>query len=193
MTIYADTEVRLKACTACRVVRPLDRFAFESAGRPARRTVCKVCNAARKQSLEYRSSEAQKARNRRRLDPAYAAQLTEQGRKHASTPKGRANRMYLAAEQRAGVLGLEFTVEQDWIEAALVRGVCERTYIPFSFDRPAPGLRFNPYAPSLDRIDPFKGYTADNVQVVCNAYNLGKNQFTDAQFLAFCKRVVAAS
>lgn len=114
-------------------------------------------------------------------------------RNYGKTIRGRANRLFLAARHRATVAGLEITIDQGFVERALAVGHCARTNIKWCFESPGDGRRFNPYAPSLDRIDPFAGYTPENTQVVCNAYNLAKNQFTDAQFLAFCRRVVGAA
>lgn len=37
----------------------------------------------------------------------------------------------------------------------------------------------NPRDPSIDRINNSKGYTADNIQLVCAWYNLMKNEWSD--------------
>lgn len=42
-----------------------------------------------------------------------------------------------------------------------------------------------PNSPSLDRIDPRKGYTPDNVRVVCQFVNLAKNAMPDHLFRAW--------
>jgi hypothetical protein len=52
------------------------------------------------------------------------------------------------------------------------------------------GRSRHPRSPSLDRIDRTKGYTADNVQVVCWQYNIAKGELDDANFVRFCRRVV---
>lgn len=46
------------------------------------------------------------------------------------------------------------------------------------------------YTASVDRIDSTKGYIEGNVQFVCRAVNLMKNQFTHSFFLDMCKKVV---
>ena len=41
------------------------------------------------------------------------------------------------------------------------------------------------FAPSIDRIDSSKGYTPDNIQIVCCAYNMGKKNMSDDDFENF--------
>lgn len=84
-----------------------------------------------------------------------------------------------------------FTVTLARIEVALMIGKCERTGISFDLT-PHENYSRHPFAPSLDRKDAFGPYNDDNVQVVCNAYNIGKNQMTDEEYIEFCRAVVAA-
>jgi hypothetical protein len=60
---------------------------------------------------------------------------------------------------------------RDWLKAKVDAGVCELTGTPFDFS----GRKGNPYAPSLDRIDSSKGYTRDNVRLVCFGLNAAMN------------------
>lgn len=43
---------------------------------------------------------------------------------------------------------------------------------------------------SIDRILPEKGYTMDNIQLVCMACNQMKNDLTEEQLYEFCKKIV---
>lgn len=47
--------------------------------------------------------------------------------------------------------------------------------------------------PSLDRIDSTKGYTRDNVHIVCAAVNIIKNDMPHREFLLWCARITAAT
>jgi hypothetical protein len=49
----------------------------------------------------------------------------------------------------------------------------------------------NIFCPSLDRIDPTKGYVKGNVRVVCHGYNLAKHEGTDADVLKLARAIVA--
>lgn len=45
------------------------------------------------------------------------------------------------------------------------------------------------YSASIDRIDNSIGYIEGNIRLVCQIINLGMNEFTDEDFLTFCKAV----
>lgn len=51
-------------------------------------------------------------------------------------------------------------------------------------------LTRNPNSPSLDKIDPHKGYTRDNVRLVCWWYNVSKQQFSDEEVIRYCQLVI---
>ena len=46
------------------------------------------------------------------------------------------------------------------------------------------------YSVSLDRIDPEKGYTLDNLQLVCHAANMMKGTFSENELLKFCEAII---
>jgi hypothetical protein len=47
----------------------------------------------------------------------------------------------------------------------------------FSYGDTPKNHRYLPFSPSLDKIDPKKGYTKDNVRLVITAINLALNNF----------------
>ena len=66
---------------------------------------------------------------------------------------------------------------------------CAVTGIAFDMTR---SLRHgNLFVPSLDRIDPNKGYIVGNVRVVVHGYNLAKLNGTDADVLKLARAIVA--
>jgi hypothetical protein len=46
---------------------------------------------------------------------------------------------------------------------------------------------------SIDRIDNTRGYTADNIQFVCDWANTAKNQLSVDEFVRLCQRVVSTN
>lgn len=92
--------------------------------------------------------------------------------------KYRAMTLLNGAKQRAKLKGIECTLTLEWIEEKLKNGVCEMTGIKFvikEYSKREEYLRIHPHSPSLDQILPSKGYTKENVQVVCDQFNKMKN------------------
>ena len=160
-----------KICSRCNQSLPIEGFHKGNASY-GKMSWCKKCANAYKVEAHRKNPEKRQAFDTKRL----------------ASPVGRASNIYRAAKRRALAKGVDFSVSICRIEQAVVDGVCERTGISFDLTKPEL-LSRNPYAASIDRIDPFKGYTDDNVQIVVSMYNLGKSQFSDDQFIAFCKIV----
>lgn len=78
-----------------------------------------------------------------------------------------------AAKHRAAKRHLPFDLTEKWALEQIERQgfKCALTGIPFQAEDDDPG-RLRAYAPSLDRIDCSKGYTVDNVRIVCVAVNI---------------------
>ena len=82
-------------------------------------------------------------------------------------------RAIASARIRSQTRGLEFNLTLDWALSVCERQSfrCAMTGIEFCAAHTSNG-KVNPYTPSLDRIDPRKGYTTDNVRIVILAINL---------------------
>lgn len=179
-----------KKCSLCGENKSLVEFPFVTSKRTARRTSCKQCAKNRKDNAEYRRSQSQRNRFERRNKPENRAKEIQQGKNYRTTPMGRARTLWHGAKHRAKTNSLEFNITVEFIHVVLIVGVCQKTGIPFDLSQTKLKTKFNPYAPSIDRKNPFGGYTFDNVQIVCNSYNLAKNQMTDEQFISFCQIVL---
>lgn len=159
----------VKTCTTCGVEKPLRDFCKQSAKKDGLCPICRECSS--KSWMENRD--------------ANVARL----KRYKQTPTGRAVRLIIDARKRAASNNLVFDLQREKIEEILKIGVCERTGIAFQFESHEK-FRNNPFAPSLDKVDPFGNYTHDNIKVVCFAYNIGKNQFSHDEFVEFCQKVV---
>ena len=109
--------------------------------------------------------------------------------RHYASLHGRASTLVHTARRRAAAKGIVFELSADCIEAMLALGVCQATGIPFCFERTS-ATRMNPFSPSLDRIDPTKGYTVNNVRLVCSAYNVARGQWGDEVLLTIAKALM---
>lgn len=63
---------------------------------------------------------------------------------------------------------------------------CALTNIEFDYKFTG-NKKSNPFRPSVDRIDCSKGYTTDNIRLVCVAVNYALNEFGDEIFKQICK------
>jgi hypothetical protein len=81
---------------------------------------------------------------------------------------------------------------EDIHEMLVSQSHCSVTGIEFDYSRPTKTKK-NPYAPSLDRIDPNTGYIHGNVRLVIWQYNLMKGEISDKELLKICKGIVDGS
>jgi len=80
--------------------------------------------------------------------------------------------LFLEARSRAKKRGVEFTIEVDDIPEM-------GDFCPiFGTKFPPPDVRKTPFSPSIDRIDPTKGYIKGNVWIIGYRANLVKNDGT---------------
>lgn len=169
---------------------------------------------ARKKANEYRANPTRNAelnayRRSRAALPENKKKIKEQNRKwrEQRTADGttrsiawqRARRkakpadyLLFDAKRRADKKKVPYDIsnaERARIEKIITTGFCEVTGLPFSkLDGTA-----NPWAPSLDRRDSSRGYTTDNVQVVCAAYNYAKSEWSAGVLLTLARAIVDAS
>jgi hypothetical protein len=167
--ILRPDHIASKLCLICKQAKPLDQFHKMKRAKGGVHPHCKKC---RSQEWQRNSSA-----NLKRL-----AQYRE-------SINGRAIHLLKEAKRRAAKSELEFSITPLRITFALSLGVCERSGVKFDLS-PHDRQTNNPFSPSIDKVDPFKGYTDENIKVVCVAYNFGKMQMTHEEYVAFCKCVV---
>lgn len=99
-------------------------------------------------------------------------------------------RLFSEARLRSRKKKIAFDLDQEWLKARLAacRGRCEQTGVHLLL--PGHGGRTSPWSVTLDRIDSRKGYTKDNVQIVCWSYNVAKATFTDADVMKMARAMV---
>lgn len=92
------------------------------------------------------------------------------------------------AQSNATKRGFECRIDLEVFDAWLkVQGEkCALTGIEFDYTCDQK-YRVRPFAPSIDRIDSSKGYTFDNIQVVCAMVNRAKNEMSQELFDRMCR------
>lgn len=93
---------------------------------------------------------------------------------------------------RAEKSNLDFNLDKEYIKTLYLKQdkKCEKTNIPFELSKGNGLKERSPWSISIDRIDNSKGYTKDNVQLVCLMYNLCKSSWTEKEIQEFCAKVV---
>lgn len=175
----------MKYCGSCQTDKPFDNFHKDGAKADGYHAQCKTCR-----KLYYNDNRQNRLNYNKNWNDQNKDRIQFHNRKRKSTIDGRAKQLWHAARTRANDKNLEFNICENRIKFALFMGKCERTGIDFIFDAPPNGLKFHPFAPSIDRIDPNRGYIYENIAIVCWSYNVGKHSLTHDEFVSFCKKVV---
>jgi hypothetical protein len=107
--------------------------------------------------------------------------------------------MYNHCKSRAKTKSFEFDLVQQDLHDLYDRqnGLCALSTQPMSFiyKRKRGKREFirHPTNSSLDRIDPSRGYTKDNIQMTTNLCNHAKMDLTEEVFFRMCRQVVATA
>lgn len=109
-------------------------------------------------------------------------------REYLSTKEGKLKKLVARAKQLSNKKGLDFDLDNEfvfdlWKEQ---EGTCKRTGLPLDVKSGTIQVR-NRMGPSLDRVDNTKGYTRENVELVCAQYNAGKAAYTPEEFAEICR------
>lgn len=98
-------------------------------------------------------------------------------------PEWRLGKLLSMAKNRSSSRGHEFNLDLEHL-LTLWDGKCSLSGIELDLSRSDKGV-VNPYAPSLDRIEPKLGYTKGNVRIVCYQMNVAMSEFGLDQFNSF--------
>lgn len=167
----------MQICRKCNILKSIDCF-NRGSNSHGYKYDCRECE---KEFRKFRRYE-----ENRKSDPKYKEYTDRKNREYSATVNGRSHYLFIAARKRAKEKDIEFSITLEFVMLFIEIGICQRSGIIFDLS-PGEGRKHrNPFAPSIDRIDNFKGYSPGNVQFVCDMYNHGKGQHTDAEFVNFC-------
>ncbi len=131
----------------------------------------------------------ERARELRRRDPSLAnsRSIRSRHRMREEDPVGyTARQMRDSARKRAKALGLGYD-----LDVSFILSLCLETCPILGVEIKYGGGEKNNRSASLDRIDSFKGYTKDNVQVISMLANLMKANSTRDEQVKFAKWVLS--
>lgn len=190
---------QLKLCKKCGVEKPLTDFHCDNRRRDGFSNTCLICH---KDSERQRKNKANKKYYKRYGSGKYAAKRAawhdrnphkkyEYHKKGYETIEGRARHLFNGAKQRRFN---EFTLTLDHVINELTKRYCPVTGYAFDLRVNTNGKRsrsWSPFAPSIDKIDPRKGYTNNNTRIVIWQYNAMKGELSDSEVLTLCRHIVA--
>ncbi len=168
----------MKICNVCKKKLPLSAFHKRSQNKGGVRYSCIDC--VKKESKKtcpdckiMHYGENRKTTRCKKCYPLYKKSI----------------QLYGSIKVRSKKNNLEFDLTKDWLLNRILNP-CPMTGITYVLSK---GLGSNvrlPYAPSIDRIDPSRGYTKENCRMVCWWYNITKYTYTDEEVLELCRKVI---
>lgn len=161
-----------KTCTKCGERKPLSEFTRSRHTKDGHNYNCRECTRARvRQWLATKDGHAKKKRS---------------GDAWRATPEGRAKKLVSGARLRSRKSGVPFDIIASDILSHLKYGRCALTGRAFSLV-PDENFKHNPLAPSIDQIEPGKGYVPGNIQLATYAANCAKGPLSTAQYIELCE------
>ena len=144
-----------------------------------------VQRRAAEKRYKERNREAVYARIR-----AWAKRNPEKTRRYAAicAAKNPVSRIYITAKLRAKKYGIEFTITREDIKVPMHCPVFGFPLVPGTGISGRAGGNFN--SPSLDKIDPSKGYIPGNIQVISHLANMMKHNATASQLRQFAEWIL---
>lgn len=99
-----------------------------------------------------------------------------------------AYKLWYRTKTRAKARNLEFTLTRKFVDNAIIQGICPILGIAFNVDPDRKS--YSAFAAAIDRIDPNKGYTKRNCQIVCWIYNRAKGNGTHDEVLILAEALM---
>ena len=168
-----------KRCSKCEQVLSLDSFTKNSKRKDGLTCWCKSCNKKSRDRYYQENKESIKNRHRNWRSQNTESIKRKRKEKHKEDPR---KTMLYSAKHRAKINGLSFDLELDDI---IIPVKCPVFLTDFDIESSTQSRM----SPSLDRINPEKGYVKGNVQVISWLANTMKNNATTKELIAFAEWV----
>jgi len=201
--------IKQRKCWKCQTLKPLTHefFWVSKRNKEGFQPACIICskqitkesnNRDREKYLkrrkEYNKSHKERNANYNKIRYAKDPQKhAKKKREYSMTPRGRFVSLLNTTKRRAKEKELEYSLTPDCLLKLFYKQneKCAVTGLPFIFECNPNGEKiYTPFGPSIDRIDSKKGYTEDNIRLVCVMVNLAINMFGDKLFDKMCEAYI---
>lgn len=164
-------EENCKYCSRCKTNKPISEFGIKKTSKDGLQLWCKVCTREYYNQWRVANEDKSKPTEIKSFNNFY------------TSIHGRAVHMINNARRRAASRGLEFDLDEDWIEERLLKAVCEVTGLPLNIaTNGGKGHIKNSFSPSIDRIIQKGPYTKENCRITCWIYNRARGAFPPHDF-----------
>lgn len=188
-----------RKCYKCKTEKPLNNDFFYKEYDDYQK-VCKVCQkernkeyrANKKEYFDKKNKEHYNKDNNKERYKKYQKEYLERRANFSKTIRGKLYDLLEAARGRAKKNNLPIDINLDFLLDIYEQqqGRCKLTDLQFTFDVREQGKHFNPFNPSIDKINTKGGYTKDNIRLVCVIVNLALNQFGEDSFKIMCEAYI---
>jgi len=159
-----------KICTKCGISKNISDFYKNSRNKNKVRSCCKNC---------YLKFYPHKTNDKSR----------QTWQKYRKSEKGLITQLLNNARDRAKRKNLPFELDKSWVIEKIKSNTCELSGIQFIYESIGE-YRANPFAPSIDKINPLKGYTKDNSRLVVFCVNMARSDWGDEILFKMSKSIV---
>jgi hypothetical protein len=182
----------MKTCSKCKLEKPLNQFHIKSAHSTGRSPSCKECDCEQKRQYWTENKDSLKTRRKPYLveywrNPVNVARSLARAKERnkfsprASLRASRHNALLRRPTDNPVTLEELLKMFHDQ------HGMCALSGITMTWQRG----RIRPTSLSIDRIDSDRGYSADNVRLVCHAINTFRGQMSDDFMFEMASAIVA--
>lgn len=123
----------------------------------------------------------------------YREQYLKRRKEWSMSEYGRLYNIFQAAKERSSRKKIPFDISFDDVVKMYndQKGLCSLSGLKLvTNELRESNKHYYPYAPSIDKIDPSKGYVLSNIRIVAVIVNLALNQFGDDVFDIMCKSYI---
>jgi hypothetical protein len=175
-------KMTLRLCTKCGISK-IEEDYYEYSSKLGRMRQCKVCTTASSAARYAKNSEKGRQAMRDYYKANRAKIQTDRKEKRNSVLEVKLKHMLRNASQRATLKGFDFNIDYEYLSTLYEaqQGLCYYTDRELTLTGAG--------RVSIDRKDPSKGYTKDNINLVCLDVNYMKRDISHEDFVRFAKLV----